>query len=376
MKPVGRRIAELSSRSIVSRPISQIVASTKGVIPPSVGWPSFKKILVQIEQRFARRQKAEPAMRTLRLTAALLVLSLASPAFAGTNKDMVQLQTQIQQLQDAVARLQQSNDERMGVLKDLVQQGADSVNRLSVNMDSLQKQLAAQQTGEGSKVDQVSGQVQALNDSMDEIKARMARLEKAVADVQSQTQSINSVLQNSTPASGQPALPASQPQSNTVPPTPAANPQAALGPPPLAGRPRPASGNSPPVEDLYKSAYGDYIAAKYNIATAEFGDVIKNYPDNPLAGNAYYYLGEIDYRAAKYSTAAKNYDRVLEQFPDSNKIPAAHLHKGQALIAMNQNEAGVRELRALIQRFPTSPEAAQARSRLNAMGVPVHPRAS
>jgi TolA-binding protein len=66
---------------------------------------------------------------------------------------------------------------------------------------------------------------------------------------------------------------------------------------------------------------------------------------------------------------------VLEQFPDSNKVPAAHLHKGQALLAMNQTEAGVRELRALIQRFPTSPEATQARTKLNAMGVPIHPRA-
>ena len=41
---------------------------------------------------------------------------------------------------------------------------------------------------------------------------------------------------------------------------------------------------------------------------------------------------------------------------------------------MQQNEAGVRELRALIQRFPTSPEATQARSKLNAMGVPIRPR--
>jgi tol-pal system protein YbgF len=294
---------------------------------------------------------------------------LVTPAFAasgqlfGANKDMVQLQTQVQQLLDAVARLQQSNDERMGVLKDLVQQSADSVNRLSVNVDSLQKQLAQQQAAEGGKVDQVSGQVQALNDSLDEIKTRMARLEKALADVQGQTQSISSQLQNSAPAAGSP--------SNAIPPGGGTlGPQAALNP---ADQP-PAASTAPPVDQLYKAAYTDYIAAKYAIATSEFGDVIKNYPENTLAGNSYYYLGEIDYRAGKYAQAAKDYDKVLEQFPDSNKIPASHLHKGQALIAMQQNEAGVRELRALIQRFPTSPEATQARSKLNAMGVPIHPR--
>jgi tol-pal system protein YbgF len=308
-------------------------------------------------------------MRTLRLTAAVLVLSLATPAFAGANKDMIQLQTQIQQLQDAVARLQQSNDERMGVLKDLVQQSADSVNRLSVNMDVLQKQLAAQQGAEGTKVDQVSGQVQALNDSMDEIKARMNRLEKAVNDISGQTQSISATLQN-IPQSGTPST-SSQPQISA----PAPDQQASAAPPPAIRPSLPPASTAPPVESLYKAAYSDYMAAKYPVATSEFGDVIKSYPQNSLAGNSFYYLGEIDYRAGKFAAAAKDYDKVLEQFPDSNKIPASHLHKGQALIAMQQNEAGIRELRALIQRFPTSPEASQARAKLNAMGVPVHPKA-
>ena len=79
---------------------------------------------------------------------------------------------------------------------------------------------------------------------------------------------------------------------------------------------------------MYKSAFNDFMAARYNVASAEFGDLIKSYPDSTLSGNAYYYLGEIDYRAAKYAAAAKDYDKVLEQYPDNNKIPAAHLHKG------------------------------------------------
>jgi tol-pal system protein YbgF len=310
-------------------------------------------------------------MHKPKFIAALLICLSVTPAFAGTNKDMVQLQTQIQQLQDAVARLQQSNDERMGVLKDLVQQSADSVNRLSVSMDALQKQLATQAAADSAKGDTVSGQVQALNDSLDEIKARMARLEKALNDVSNQTQTISAAIQNGQQPATQPAAqpnqqqPAPGPQSLNTPPAPIT--RVPVNPVPVNA--------APPVDDLYRAAYNDYIAAKYGIATSEFLDVIKNYPDNNLAGNAYYYIGEIDYRAGKFSQAAKDYDKVLEQFPDSNKIPASHLHKGEALIQMHQNDAGVRELRALIQRFPVSPEATQARSRLNAMGVPIHPRA-
>ena len=43
--------------------------------------------------------------------------------------------------------------------------------------------------------------------------------------------------------------------------------------------------------------------------------MIKSYPDNNLAGNAYYYIGEIDYRAGKFSQAAKDYDRFSSSFP-------------------------------------------------------------
>ena len=116
------------------------------------------------------------------------------------------------------------------------------------------------------------------------------------------------------------------------------------------------------------------MAAKYALAAAEFGDVVKNYPDNPLAGNSYYYQAEIDYRGGRYAAAIKAYDSVLQQYPDSNKVPVSHLHKGMALVALNQKDAAVHEFRTLIQRFPNSPEAMQARSKLSGMGVTVAPK--
>jgi len=298
---------------------------------------------------------------------ALFVFALpALPAHA-VNKDMVQLQTQIQQLQDAVARLQQSNDERMGVLKDLVQQTADSVNRMSVTVGSLQQQLGANQTGATAKADQLSGQIQALNDSLDELKARMAKFDRALANIDSQQQTANAILQN-LPTAGGAAAPVTPPTTS--------------GPQPLSQDPQPTAPVSrnpptpagPSVDDLYRAALGDYMAAKYPLAASEFADVIKQFPDENLSGNAYFYLGEINNKATKPSIAVKDYDHLIEHFPDNAKIPAAHLHKGETLLSMKQPDAGVRELRALIQRFPNSPEAAQARSKLNALGVPIVPK--
>ena len=314
----------------------------------------------------------------------LLVFALCTPTSAfAASKEMIQLQTQVQQLQDAVARLQQSNDERMGVLKDLVQQSADSVNKLSVNVDALQKQLQAQTEAQGAKVDQVSGQAQSINDSIDEVKARMNRLEKLLLEIQAQGQTAAasaaaaapppSASLNSTPSTLPP------PMDTTLPTTPAPNATTPRRGKPAAGLPAMADTvNSvpaaAPADELYKTALGDYMSAKYPLAASEFADVTRSHPDSPLAGNAYFYQGEIEYRAGHYAAATKDYDHVLEQFPDNSKIPGAHLHKAQALIQLKQNEAGVRELRALIQRFPSSPEAVQARSKLNGMGVPIKPR--
>jgi TolA-binding protein len=128
---------------------------------------------------------------------------------------------------------------------------------------------------------------------------------------------------------------------------------------------------APPARDLFNTALSDYMAAKYTLASSEFGEVLRIYPQDNFAGTASYYQGEIDYRMGKYPAAIKDYDRVLEQFPDNPKVPVSHLHKGMALIEIKQRDAGIHEMQALITRFPASPEATQARTKLSGMGVPV-----
>jgi len=65
----------------------------------------------------------------------------------------------------------------------------------------------------------------------------------------------------------------------------------------------------------------------------------------------------------------QDYDKVLEQFPSGNKASASQLKKAYALLNLNQRDAGVRELRALVARYPRSLEAQQARDRLHSLGA-------
>lgn len=337
-------------------------------------------------------------MTTRRILAACALLAtLAAPRAFAVNKDMVQLQTQVQNLQDSVARLQQSNDERMGVLKDLVQQTADAVNKMSTTVQGLEQQMRQQQEAAGAKTEQFSGQISSLNDSVDEVKARLNNVDKALQAIQSSQQSINATLQNmgpQQPANGigpgpdqnvQPGM--NQPnQPTTVPAQPGPPPMADNKPSPdipFATRQGPYAGsrNLPPAQpagapvgEIYKTALSDYMAAKYPIAAEEFNQVIQTNPSDQLSGISYYYLGEIDYRQGKYAAAVKDYDHVLNDYPGNQKIAVSRLHKGMALLSLKEREAAVAEFRAVIQRFPTTPEATQARSKLNGMGVPVNAR--
>jgi len=292
------------------------------------------------------------------LAAAMLTTSL--PAHAAS-KEIIELQTQVQQLLDQMQRLQSTVDSRFGLVQHLVEQSTDSVNQMNAAVTAMQQKLNAQSEATGGKLDTVSGQVQSLNDSFDELKSRIAKLDKQLQDVQSQMQS----MQVQAPATSAPA--GAQPQQPGQPADGSTQPGAA--PPTQAPAPQ-----APPLQDSYQSALRDYNAAHYDVASSEFNDVLQYYPNDPLAGNAQFYLGEIAYRQQKYKDAIKAYNGVLENFSGSPKAPAAQLRKGLALLQLGQRDSGTHELRSLIQRYPQTPEALQARSKLNALGVRINPR--
>src|SRR5215831_17584474 len=128
--------------------------------------------------------------RVSAVVALLAMLSVgAAPAWEN-NKEMVQLQTQVEQLQQQMTAMQRSFDERMGVMNNLVQQDADAVNKLTAALTALQTTLQKQQSDSGSKTDQLSGQIQALNDTLDELKVRLAKVSKQLEDMQAAQQSL------------------------------------------------------------------------------------------------------------------------------------------------------------------------------------------
>jgi tol-pal system protein YbgF len=263
----------------------------------------------------------------------LLAGLCCTPAWA-VNRDIIELQTQVQALQDQMTHMQQSLDERIGVMKSLMDQNTDSINKATAAITSLQTSLQKQQSESGAHVDQLSGQLQALNDTLDELKARLEKVGKQLEDMQAAQQNVTA----------QQAPQAQQPQA-------------------------------PAPDVLYNNALRDYNAGNNDLASQEFAQYIKAYGNTDLAGNCYFYLAEIEYRQKNYQQAAKDYDQVLQSFPSGNKAASAQLKKGFALIEVGQKDVGIAELRHVVQRYPRSPEAMQGRERLQKLGVSAAPAA-
>ncbi len=278
-------------------------------------------------------------MTLRRFSAFLALLSMlwleVAPAW-GASKEMIQLQTQVQQLQEQMTAMQRSFDERMGVMKNLVEQDTDAINKVTFALTALQGSLQKQQGDSATHVDQLAGQMQSLNDTLDELKARLAKVSKQLEDMQSSQQS----------------QAASQAQQQAQ---------------------QQAMAQAPPPDVLYNNAIRDYNGAKNDLAIQEFSDYVKFYPNTDLAGNCYFYLGEIQFRQGNYEQAAQSYDQVLQNFPTGTKAASAQLKKAFSLIELGKQEDGVAELRRVIQRYPKSNEALQARERLRKLGVSTRP---
>jgi tol-pal system protein YbgF len=277
------------------------------------------------------------------LLALILAAGSVSPAY-GVDKEIIQLQTMVQSLQQQMARMQQSFDERMGVMRNLVEQSTDNINKVTASIDKVNTTVREQQQQAGGHTEQLSTQIQALNDSVDELKARLAKVSDqldALKAAQTDLPSAADAAAAATGENGQPAVPAA----------PAA----------------------PPPDVLYNNALRDYTSGKYDLSAQEFNDYLKYYPNTELAGNSQFYLADIMYKQGDFKGAIAAYNVVLERYPDGNKTPAAQLKKAYAFLELGQRTAGVRELNSLVTRYPRSLEAQQARERLKRLG-PASPR--
>ncbi len=286
--------------------------------------------------------------------AGALAGSLVGPRPAeAVARELIELQRDVTSLLQGQKDLSTQVTQDHTVMKTLVEQSSDNVNKLGATMSSLQKSVQDVQANSGARLDTMSTQVQGLSDNLEEIKSRLGKLNQQLVDLQNSVQSLDAKISGTTPA---PAAGAANPASST-----GASPSSSAVP----------TGPAPSADTLYSNGLRDITSGKYDLARSEFEDYLKYYADTDLASNAQFYLGEIFYKQKQYVDAVAAYDKVLTAYPKSFKLGPARLRKGMALIELGQKTAGIRELREVVKRFPGSDEDRLARGKLKELGASV-----
>lgn len=162
-------------------------------------------------------------------------------------------------------------------------------------------------------------------------------------------------------APGRPAAP--------VPSRPATSSPAAAAPPAPSAPPPAGSGDgeadllSLSAQALYDRGYTLYHQGRYVDAETSFQRFLQTNPDNELADNAQYWIGECRYSRSDTRGALASFREVVEKYPKGNKVPDALLKAGQCLEAMGDIEGARVTYREVGRRFPGSAVAAAAEER-------------
>ncbi len=121
------------------------------------------------------------------------------------------------------------------------------------------------------------------------------------------------------------------------------------------------------VQSIYDDAYKAFKNKKYSKAIKGFEDVLKEYPDDPLAGNAQFWIGESYFEQKHYDQAILSYEDVLKHYPKSRKAPAALLKQGIAFMNTKDDKVSAAIFQQLLDRYPRTQEARTAKSELAKM---------
>jgi tol-pal system protein YbgF len=139
--------------------------------------------------------------------------------------------------------------------------------------------------------------------------------------------------------------------SETLPPA-GGDQVAALDPSSTGGNPK----------QLYETAYGHLLQQDYGAAQAGFRDFLKNYPQDPLAPNALYWLGEAHYVQRNYADAAEAFDLVISAYGTSGKAADAQLKRGMSLAQLGKRQDACTSLRAVTSKYPNAPAHLKAKA--------------
>jgi len=117
-------------------------------------------------------------------------------------------------------------------------------------------------------------------------------------------------------------------------------------------------------QKAYDDAFVLARQGKYEPAIAGFQSFLGNCPNDPSAENAYFWIGECYYSLEKYSQAVTQFDYVLKNYKGSGNTSRALYKLARSKQELGQKAEARKTFQQLINEFPKTLEAEQAKDRL------------
>jgi len=116
---------------------------------------------------------------------------------------------------------------------------------------------------------------------------------------------------------------------------------------------------------LYENAFLDVRNGNYELAIAQFRDVLQYFGQSGYAPNARYWIGESWYSLKQYDSAIVEFESLVTSYPQSDRISTALYKLGRCYEEKGLPNRARRYYDQVIKEYPASLEAKPAQSRLS-----------
>jgi len=122
------------------------------------------------------------------------------------------------------------------------------------------------------------------------------------------------------------------------------------------------------ADELYRASYLDVTRGNYSLAIQGFQNYLVRFPAGPQLPEVHYYLGESYYAGDRHLEAVGEFQYVVREFPESRLVPAAYLKSGLCYVRLDERNIAQKAFSELIDKYPDTEEAQQARVELDRIG--------
>ena len=134
-------------------------------------------------------------------------------------------------------------------------------------------------------------------------------------------------------------------------------------PPAFGAATAPNAADAGNAKQLYETAYGYLMQRDYGAAQGAFEDFLTRYPQDSLAGNAQYWLGEAHFVRGEYKAAAGSFLKGYQNYAGNARAADSLLKLAMSLDRLGQKDAACSSFGELSTRFPNAPENVKMRAK-------------